>query len=115
MGELTIICSQFLLGAGFVLLSTYLYSTPERHLSLAGRRLRPRPQPIHVAELEKPTIAPLHTPRLGASPPSRGARQPSRLMLDPLDAGKGLGLSSSRPESPMLPRVPSRGNMKRDE
>ena len=100
-----------MLGTSFVLLSTYLYSTPERNFPLARRR---RPPPIHIAELEKPTIAPLMTPRLGASTPGWNGK-PSRLMLDPMDAGNGLGLSSSTPKSPMLPRVPSRGDFKRDD
>ncbi|KAH7323050.1 putative UDP-galactose transporter [Stachybotrys elegans] len=85
----------FLIGTSFVMLATYLYSNSDRGIH--------RPPPIRIASFEKPLVEKPHTPRLAPKHmPDRG-----RLTLDPFDV-KGLGISSSRPNSPMLPRQPSR-------
>lgn len=81
----------FVIGTGFVMFATYLYSRPDR---------KSRPPPISIAKYEKPMIDPAYTPRNSGH----------RLTLDPLDAIRGLqGLSTSRPASPMLHhhRIPS--------
>ena len=97
---------QFLVGTSLVLLSTYLYTVPERKL-IPGHR----PPPIDIVSFEKPAITPLLTPKLPASP---RMTDPTRLNLDPYD-GRGMGLSSSRPSTPMLPRTSSRANLSRDD
>lgn len=106
---------QFVIGTSLVLFSTYLYSIPQR--KLPGKR----PPPVKIASFEKAAIAPIMTPR-GASTPRLGVpgmdHNVSRMTLDPLEARRGelgLGLTSSRPNSPMLPRVPSRSNFNRDD
>jgi len=63
---------------------------------------------MRIASFEKPAIEKLITP---ASTP-RTTDAP-RLNLDPFDA-KGLGVTSSRPSSPMLPRQKSRTHLHRD-
>ncbi|KAK7418080.1 UDP-galactose transporter Gms1 [Neonectria punicea] len=84
----------FILGTSFVLLSTYIYSSSERSIH--------RPPPIQIAKFERPAIERVYTPRGSA-----GAR------LTPFDAN--IALTTSRPNSPMLPRQPSRTNIKRDD
>jgi len=103
----------YVIGTGMVLLSMHLYSTPHRFIP--GHR----PKPIRIVSLEKPAVTPLHTPRLGVpsphltgSPRVRPLDSSGRTHLDPFDM-KGLGSTSSRPESPMLPRIPSRSDIKR--
>lgn len=108
------------------MLSTYLYSLPDRHHHhiIPGRK---PPPPIRIASFEKPSISPALTPRLVATP---RVVEPGRLALDPFHlsvaaggGGAGLGgggdeagLTSSRPNTPMLPRIPSRGDFgKRDD
>ncbi|QUC21038.1 uncharacterized protein UV8b_05279 [Ustilaginoidea virens] len=88
--------ATFLTGTSLVLLATYIYSVPERRLH--------RPPPVRIVSFEKPAIeevgTPLHTPR---------AADPRRLNTDPFTS-QGLGKSSSRPGSPMLPRTASRSH-----
>ncbi|KEY66765.1 hypothetical protein S7711_07547 [Stachybotrys chartarum IBT 7711] len=91
----------FLAGTGLVMLSTYLYNGPDRGSF--------RPPPIKIATFEKPMIEKQHTPRV--TPKST---DPSRLNLDPFDI-KGLGMSTSRPNTPMIVRQPSRTNLRREE
>lgn len=83
----------FLLGTSLVLLSTYIYSQSERH----------RPVPIQIAKFEKPAIERAYTPR---------GTTVTRMTLAPFD---NTALSTSRPNSPMLARQPSRTNIKRDD
>ncbi|KAM4063199.1 nucleotide-sugar transporter [Hirsutella rhossiliensis] len=91
----------FLLGTSLVLLATYLYSIPERS--------RHRPPAVRIVSFEKPAIERVVTP--GTTPRIPDA---SRLNSDPFDA-KGLAMTSSRPNSPMLPRQASRTHMLREE
>ncbi|KAH7129992.1 nucleotide-sugar transporter-domain-containing protein [Dactylonectria estremocensis] len=86
----------FILGTSCVLLSTYIYSS--------GERSPHRPAAIKIAKFERPTIERVYTPR-GTS----GAR----MTLAPFD--ENVGITTSRPNSPMLPRQPSRTNIKRDD
>ncbi|ORY61530.1 nucleotide-sugar transporter [Pseudomassariella vexata] len=89
----------FLIGTALVLVSTFLYSGPDRK--------RGRPPPINIVSYEKTTIDPLNTPRY---------TDDKLGVPDPLEAVKAMGLSTSRPASPLRHhvRVPSaRG--KRDE
>jgi solute carrier family 35 (UDP-sugar transporter), member A1/2/3 len=84
-----------------VLLSTYLYSMPDRK--------RGRPPPVTVVSYEKASAEAGYTPRTAGD---------SKLMLlDPLESVKAVGLSTSRPSSPMLhhSRVPSARGKNRDE
>ncbi|KAF4121414.1 solute carrier family 35 (UDP-sugar transporter), member A1/2/3 [Geosmithia morbida] len=111
----------FLCGTGLVLAATYLYNAPDHKIPAFVAN---RPKPIRVVSLEKPAIAPMGTPRLTprGTPrltPRLGSSTPDldgvngaggRLHYEPLDSGKGLGLSSGLPNSPMLPRTPSRGD-----
>jgi UDP-sugar transporter A1/2/3 len=103
---------QLLVGTACVVFATYLYSVSPRH-----PRTLHRPAPIHVAMLEKTTIDRLGTPRPDSA--SAGVARvtsagqdignsPSRGMLDPMDAARGMGLSTSRPASPMYPRASPR-------
>jgi len=89
----------FIIGTALVLASTYLYSIPER---------KGRPPPITIASYEKAMIDPAYTPAV---------TDEAKLNLDPLDAVRGMGLSSSRPASPMLHhhRVPSARGKNRDD
>lgn len=101
---------QLAFGTVLVIAATYLYTTSPRHPRAH------RPAPIHVATLEKTTIDRLGTPRPGSAtananpalaPPAGdgGAGTPStRMTLDPMDAVGAVGLSSSRPASPMFAR-----------
>lgn len=86
--------SQFVLGTALVLLSTYLYSMPERK--------RGRPPPISIASYEKTTID--GTPKI---------IDENKLSVNPMDSG----LSTSRPSSPMprLNRIPSFRGKKSDD
>ncbi|KAM5370926.1 hypothetical protein ACJZ2D_008239 [Fusarium nematophilum] len=86
----------FLIGTSFVLLSTWIYNGSDRVIR--------RPPPIKIHNFEKPAIEPYLTPRNMAA---------NRLSLNPFDGP--IGLTTSRPSSPMLPRQPSRSNIKREE
>ncbi|KAK0629254.1 nucleotide-sugar transporter-domain-containing protein [Bombardia bombarda] len=79
----------FILGTALVLLSTYLYSIPDRQ--------RGRPSPISIVSYEKTTVE--GTPRY----PTQNNKQNS------LAPPESVGLSTSRPSSPMsfLGRTPS--------
>ncbi|KAL2158826.1 hypothetical protein VTH06DRAFT_4018 [Thermothelomyces fergusii] len=86
---------SFLFGTALVLGAAYTYSLPERK--------RARPPPITIASYEKTTIE--GTPRYVDQ---------TRLTVNPLDSAAGgdgasIGLSSSRPASPLLfhERAPS--------
>lgn len=78
--------------------ATYLYSGPERK--------RGRPPPINIVNYERTTID--STPR---------TLDETKLATDPLDSVKAIGLSTSRPSSPMRHhhRVPSARTKNRDE
>ncbi|TGJ85042.1 hypothetical protein E0Z10_g3749 [Xylaria hypoxylon] len=85
----------FILGTALVLYATYLYAGPDRK--------RGRPPPISVVSYEKTTIDPMNTPK------STG-----RLAVpNPFDGAKSLGISTSRPSSPL--RHHSRGPSGRDK
>ncbi|KAI1118186.1 UDP-galactose transporter [Nemania sp. NC0429] len=88
-----------ILGTALVLFATYLYTSPDRK--------RGRPPPISIVSLEKATIDRASTPRSTArlEVPGQG------------DSTKSLGLTSSRPASPLLHhiRVPSARDKSRDE
>jgi len=73
--------TEFILGTSLVMLSTYLYSGPDRK--------RGRPPPINIINYEKTTID--ATPKYVDE---------TKLNLDPLDSIKAVGLSTSRPSSP---------------
>jgi UDP-sugar transporter A1/2/3 len=92
---------MFLLGISLVLLATYLYNGGDRKIY--------RPAPLRIANFEKTaierTLTPRTTPRL--------MPEPGRMTLEPYDA-KGLGMSTSRPSSPM-PRQASRTHIRREE
>ncbi|KAK7932683.1 hypothetical protein PG985_003395 [Apiospora marii] len=73
----------FLIGTVLVLVSTFLYSGPDRK--------RGRPPPINIVNYEKTTIDPMNTPR-----------NDDRLAVpNPLESVKSMGLSTSRPSSPL--------------
>lgn len=90
----------FLLGTILVLISTFLYSGPDRK--------RGRPPPLNIVTYEKTTIDPMNTPRY----PDNKLTVP-----DPLESVKAMGLSTSRPSSPLRHhvRVPSAREKNRDE
>ncbi|KAL2692359.1 hypothetical protein Neosp_002765 [[Neocosmospora] mangrovei] len=88
----------FILGTSLVLLSTWIYNASDRVIR--------RPPPIQIHSFEKAAIEPYQTPRNMAA---------NRLSVNPLDYEGPLGLTTSRPSSPMLPRTPSRLNVKREE
>lgn len=92
-------CTQFIIGTSLVMLATWLYSASDRTIH--------RPPPIHIASFEKPAIdidrPAFLTPRTKSS---------NRLNLAAME--HDIGLTTSRPSSPMLPRQPSRTNIKRD-
>ncbi|KAI1819467.1 UDP-galactose transporter [Xylaria intraflava] len=73
----------FVLGTALVCFATYLYASPDRK--------RGRPPPISIVNYEKTTIDPVSTPR-----PSDRLGVPGLF-----DGAKGLGLSTSRPASPL--------------
>ncbi len=81
-----------------VLFSTYLYSGPDRK--------RGRPPPINIVGYEKTTID--STPKF---------LDETKLSLDPLESVKNMGLSTSRPSSPLRhhARVPSTRGKNRDD
>ncbi|KAI1419854.1 nucleotide-sugar transporter-domain-containing protein [Xylaria sp. FL1777] len=85
----------FILGTALVLFATYLYTGPDRK--------RGRPPPINIANYEKTTIDPLNTP------------QPIDRLTVPnvLDSVKSLGLSTSRPSSPLRHHI--RGTSAKDK
>ncbi|KAI5459390.1 nucleotide-sugar transporter-domain-containing protein [Mariannaea sp. PMI_226] len=84
----------FLFGTSLVLLSTYIYSSSDRH----------RPLPISIAKFEKPAIEHVYTPR--------GTIHSTRMTLAPYD---NTASTTSRPSSPMLARQQSRSNLKRED
>ncbi|KAI1342970.1 nucleotide-sugar transporter [Xylariaceae sp. FL0016] len=89
----------FLIGTVLVLTSLFLYTGPDRK----GRR----PPPLNIVNYEKTTIDPLNTPRTG-----------DRLEVpNPMENIKAMGLSTSRPASPLRHhvRVPSARGKHRDE
>ncbi|KAK6846435.1 nucleotide-sugar transporter [Apiospora arundinis] len=89
----------FLIGTILVLASTFLYSGPDRK--------RGRPPPINIVTYEKTTIDPMNTPR----------SDNNLAVPNPLENVKGMGLSTSRPSSPLRhhSRVPSSRGKHRDE
>lgn len=91
---------QFLIGTVLVLGSIFLYTGPDRK--------RGRPPPINIVSFEKTTIDPMNTPRYADNKLS---------VPDPLENIKGMGLSTSRPSSPLRyhNRVPSSQGKNRDE
>ncbi|KAF2999108.1 hypothetical protein E8E14_001939 [Neopestalotiopsis sp. 37M] len=91
---------MFLIGTVLVLTSTYLYSGPDRK--------RGRPPPINIATYEKTTIDPMNTPRPSGD----------RLTVpNPMESAGSLGLSTSRPSSPLRHHVrqPSPRDKNRDD
>ncbi|KAI2618542.1 nucleotide-sugar transporter [Hypomontagnella submonticulosa] len=90
----------FLIGTALVLVSTFLYTGPDRK--------RGRPPPINIVNYEKTTIDPMMTPRYTDDKLS---------VPDPLENIKAMGLSTSRPSSPLRHhnRVPSSRGKNRDE
>ncbi|KAI5859316.1 nucleotide-sugar transporter [Durotheca rogersii] len=90
----------FLIGTLLVLVSTFLYTGPDRK--------RGRPPPINIVNYEKTTIDPMNTPQYTGN----------RLSVpDPLEGMKAMGLSSSRPASPLRyhNRTPEARGKNRDE
>ncbi|KAI0382287.1 nucleotide-sugar transporter [Hypomontagnella monticulosa] len=89
----------FLIGTTLVLVSTFLYTGPDRK--------RGRPPPINIVNYEKTTIDPMNTPRYTDDKLS---------VPDPLENIKAMGLSTSRPASPLRHhnRVPSSRGKNRD-
>ncbi|KAF4980484.1 hypothetical protein FDECE_17871 [Fusarium decemcellulare] len=90
------VSATFIIGTSLVLLSTWIYNASDRVVR--------RPPPIQIHSFEKPAIEPYLTPRNMAA---------NRLSVNPFDGP--IGLTTSRPSSPMLPRQPSRTNLKREE
>lgn len=90
---------QFILGTALVIFSTWLYSGPDRK--------RGRPPPISIVGYEKTVIA--STPRIQSPEDTK--------LLNPMDSASSLGLSTSRPATPMRhhARVPSARGKARDE
>lgn len=91
--------TQFVLGTSLVLFSTWLYSGPDRK--------RGRPPPISIVSYEK-TVINASTPSLQSS---------ESKLLNPMDSAHSLGLSTSRPSTPLRhhTRVPSARGKSRDE
>ncbi|KAI1322730.1 UDP-galactose transporter [Xylariaceae sp. FL0255] len=91
----------FLIGTLLVLVATLLYTGPDRK--------RGRPPPINIVGFEKTTIDPMNTPK---------SSMDNRLEVPgSIDSAKGLGLSTSRPSSPLRHhvRTPSARGKARDE
>lgn len=90
---------QFILGTALVIFSTWLYSGPDRK--------RGRPPPISIVGYEKTVIA--STPRIQSPEDTK--------LLNPMDSASSLGLSTSRPSTPLRhhARVPSARGKARDE
>ncbi|KKA28488.1 hypothetical protein TD95_003219 [Thielaviopsis punctulata] len=78
-------------GAAMVLLSAWAYT-------MADNKIARRPTPIRVASLEKMIVDRLQTPR---------QLDQHKLNVNPMDSLSPAGLSSSRPASPMIGRIPS--------
>ncbi|KAL2890796.1 nucleotide-sugar transporter [Ceratocystis lukuohia] len=79
-------------GAVLVLASSWAYTLPD------SKAIR-RPTPLHVANLEKMMVDRLNTPR---------HLDPIKLNTNPMDSlDPTSGLSTSRPSSPMIGRIPS--------
>ncbi|CAK7206679.1 UDP-galactose transporter Gms1 [Sporothrix eucalyptigena] len=95
--------ATFTIGTLLVLGSTYLYSGPDRK--------RGRPPPITIVQYEKTTIDRAGTPVLKENSKHGSSH------LDPLDSVRAMGLSTSRPSSPMghHSRVQSSRSKARDE
>ncbi|KAL1867884.1 UDP-galactose transporter Gms1 [Diaporthe australafricana] len=93
------VSTMFIFGTGLVIFSTWLYSGPDRK--------RGRPPPISIVSYEKTVIA--STPRLQSPEDTK--------LLNPMDSASSLGLSTSRPSTPMRhhARVPSARGKARDE
>ncbi|KAI0133698.1 UDP-galactose transporter [Xylariales sp. AK1849] len=91
---------MFLIGTSLVLASTFLYSGPDRK--------RGRPPPISIVSYEKTTIDPLHTPRYVDD---------HLTVPNPMESSRSLGLSTSRPSSPLRHhvRTPSAREKNRDD
>ncbi|KAF5970128.1 UDP-galactose transporter [Fusarium coicis] len=89
------VSTTFVIGTFLVLLSTWIYNGSDRAIR--------RPPPIQIHSFEKPAIESLQTPRNLAN----------RLTVNPMDSP--MGLTTSRPSTPLLPRTPSRSNFKRDD
>ncbi|KAF5968864.1 putative UDP-galactose transporter [Fusarium bulbicola] len=89
------VSATFIIGTFLVLLSTWIYNGSDRAIR--------RPPPIQIHSFEKPAIESLQTPR----------NLPNRLTVNPMDSP--MGLTTSRPSTPLLPRTPSRSNFKRDD
>jgi len=92
------VTTPFVFGTLLVIGAAYLYSTPDR--------MRSRPPPINIVSYEKTTID--HTPRI---------LDENRLNINPMDSARAMGLSSSRPASPLLhlPRTPSSRGKRLDD
>ncbi|KAH8776574.1 UDP-galactose transporter [Diaporthe sp. PMI_573] len=90
---------MFILGTALVIFSTWLYSGPDRK--------RGRPPPISIVGYEKTVIA--STPRLQSPEDTK--------LLNPMDSASSLGLSTSRPSTPLRhhARVHSARGKARDE
>lgn len=88
----------FFIGTALVLVSTYMYSMPERK--------RSRPPPISIASYEKTTID--GTPRI---------LDENRLAVNPMEAAGAIGRSTSRPSSPLMfgSRTPSSRGRRLDD
>ncbi|KAH8666873.1 nucleotide-sugar transporter [Xylariales sp. PMI_506] len=91
---------MFIIGTVLVLTATFLYTGPDRK--------RGRPPPINIVTYEKTTIDPMNTPRY----------VDDRLAVpNALENTKTLGLSTSRPSSPLRHHIrqPSGRDRSRDE
>jgi solute carrier family 35 (UDP-sugar transporter), member A1/2/3 len=75
-----------------VLASIYIYSTPPATRQFA------RPKPIRIASFREAKIDRMNTPR------------PEEKLANPLENVKALGLSTSRPSSPMT-RTATKGKV----
>ena len=86
-----------MIGTLLVVVSTFLYTGADRK--------RSRPPPIRIASFEKATVDPLHTPR-----------NSDRLAVtNPMENMKGMGLSTSRPSSPLRHHHRTPSGRQRDE
>ncbi|KIH88792.1 solute carrier family 35 (UDP-sugar transporter), member A1/2/3 [Sporothrix brasiliensis 5110] len=108
--------ATFTVGTLLVLASTYLYSGPDRK--------RGRPPPINIVHYEKTTIdrAGTPVPRIRSAdnirnPSAHASSSHGSAHLDPLDSVRTMGLSTSRPSSPLghHNRVQSSRSKTRDE
>lgn len=88
-----------MIGSALVVVSTFLYT---------GDRKRNRPPPIHIASYQKTTIDPVYTPKYNDE---------KLAVPSPIDVIKAMGLSTSRPASPLRhhSRSPSARDKNHDE